>query len=209
MELYETLKKQFQPNEPILLKDLAKNRKRDDALRQSLSRLVKNGFLNRYSQGIYFLPEKTKFGTTIPDIFTVLDRKYLRVNGKRSGFLIGASLLNDWGLSPDVPLELEVVSNEESSLKRNVELGSTPLLLRRSLTPINEDNWRILRFCYLLYTVDVWTIKRNAKKLKQIADQEGVSLSSIGVYLRFFPTSATKNFIESGLLNEFCNNSNY
>ena len=50
-------------NEPIFLNDLKIEELSENAVRQSVKRLVANGFLERYDNGIYYIPKHTVLST--------------------------------------------------------------------------------------------------------------------------------------------------
>ena len=45
-------------NEPIFLNELSVEGLSENAVRQSVKRLVANGFLERYDNGIYYIPKQ-------------------------------------------------------------------------------------------------------------------------------------------------------
>ena len=55
--LKEYLMDNYGYNEPIFLNDLSIDGLSDNAVRQSMKRLVASGFLERYDNGIYYIPK--------------------------------------------------------------------------------------------------------------------------------------------------------
>ena len=69
-------------NEPIFLNDLIVEGLSENAVRQSVKRLVANGFLERYDNGIYYIPKRGGLlGKSYLDPFLVIMRK-CRTNRK-------------------------------------------------------------------------------------------------------------------------------
>lgn len=86
--VYEALTTVYGKSEPILLNELEKEY--GPGIRSYLSRLIKEGRLERYINGVYFLPYTTALGTKgslLPE--DVIERKYLRNNDKVFGYLSG------------------------------------------------------------------------------------------------------------------------
>ena len=76
------LMENFGYNEPIFLNDLTIEGLSDNAVRQSVKRLVANGFLERYDNGIYYIPKRGGLlGKSYLDPFLVIMRK-CRTNRK-------------------------------------------------------------------------------------------------------------------------------
>ena len=62
MKIMETLIKKYNYNEPIILKDVKIEGMSDENIRQIFSRLVKSGKIERYDQGVYYIPKVTPLG---------------------------------------------------------------------------------------------------------------------------------------------------
>ena len=66
-------------NEPIFINDLSIDGMTDNAVRQAIKRLVAAGFLERYDNGIYYIPEKSGvLGKSYLDPGMVVIRKYVQ-----------------------------------------------------------------------------------------------------------------------------------
>ena len=65
-------------NEPIFLNELSIEGLSENAVRQSVKRLVTNGFLDRYDNGIYYIPKQGGLlGKSYLDPSLVIMRKYV------------------------------------------------------------------------------------------------------------------------------------
>lgn len=96
--LYQYLKNTYQKGEPILLSELEGEFKN---AKQYVNLLIKDGKLNRYINGVYYLPYTTILGTTGKlGLNTYITRKYLiDKNGNVFGYLIGGQLANYYGIT--------------------------------------------------------------------------------------------------------------
>ena len=95
-------------NEPIFLNDLTIEGMTENAVRQSMKRLVANGFLERYDNGIYFIPKQGgSLGKSYLDPFLVIMRKYVKNKSETYGYITGISFANQLGLTTQMPAVIE------------------------------------------------------------------------------------------------------
>ena len=91
----------------------------DDAVRQALSRLTKEGKLERLAHGIYFLPKIHQiFGKLLPSMEEVAEavalHEHIRIKPA------GAYALNKLGLSTQVPTRLVYITDGQA---RQIKIG--------------------------------------------------------------------------------------
>ncbi len=85
-------------NEPIFINDLSIDGMTDNAVRQAIKRLVAAGFLERYDNGIYYIPEKSGvLGKSYLDREWLLFANMYKANQKHMGILQGYRLPISWG----------------------------------------------------------------------------------------------------------------
>lgn len=107
--LYEYLVNNFKLNEPIILSDLKIDGMSYDNLRQQMKKLVDDGKVRRYENGVYYLPKPSKFNLDLglnPE--TVLEYKYLTEDGEECGYMTGLMVFNQLGLTSQVPMVYEI-----------------------------------------------------------------------------------------------------
>ena len=114
--LYDYLKETYGENEPIFVSDIRYNNSSTNYIQQQIKRLTDSGKLKRYDTGIYFIPGQSIFKSG-PQLSRdkVIEQKYLRADGARCGYISGALFANQLGLSTQVPLVCEVVTNKATS----------------------------------------------------------------------------------------------
>ena len=141
--LYEYLKENYGENTPIYIARLKIEGMSENTLRQQIKRLTDAGLLKRYDTGIYFIPQKSVFksGSTL-SVEQVLNDKYLREGEKRCGYQSGILFANQLGLTTQIPMLYEIVTNKASREYREITIAKTRVILRRPRTEINEDNFR-------------------------------------------------------------------
>jgi hypothetical protein len=83
---------------------------------KALSRLAKNGEIERITKGIYCKPKKGRFGITISNEKDILE--YFL--GKNKGVVIGYRLFNKYKLTTQVSKNIELYSSVIIQKKRNI-----------------------------------------------------------------------------------------
>ena len=96
---------------PIFLSDLGWMGLSEGYIRSALSRLVKSGEIARFSRGIYFFQQETRFGKSWIQIPLIFDKKYVNSKGAVVGFYSGLNLENLLGLSTQIPATTEITTN--------------------------------------------------------------------------------------------------
>lgn len=81
------LMENFGYNEPIFLNDLSVEGLSENVIRQSLKSLCSDGFLEKYDNGIYYIPKQDRLlGKSYLDPFLVILRKYVQNKRTRYSF---------------------------------------------------------------------------------------------------------------------------
>ena len=202
--LYEYLKENYGENVPIYISRLKVEGMSENTLRQQVKRLTDAGLLKRYDTGIYFIPKKSVFksGSTL-SVEQVLNDKYLREGEKRCGYQSGILFANQLGLTTQVPMIYDIVTNKASREYREITVAKTRVILRRPRTEINEDNFRALQFLDLMKDVDMVS-ELEGKRLKErlLAYMRACSLyfDDLEPFLPLYPDKLYRNLYEGGLL---------
>ena len=202
--LYQYILDNYKQNEPIFLTDLQIEGLSNVNLRQQIKKLVDTGKLKRFDKGIYFLPKKTIFksGSQIaPE--NVLEYKYLRDNNKRCGYISGLMFFNQMGLTTQVPMLYEVVTNKATNEYRETSLAKSKVIVRRPKVTITEDNYKVLQFLDLLKDVDVYsevTGKPLQERLCQYMNDIDISIAEMEPYFSYYPNKLYKNLIETRVI---------
>ena len=155
--------------------------------------------LQRFENGIYYVPTRTIFGISKLDPAKVVFRKYVQdFGGKTYGYYSGLTLLNGLGLTTQVPNVIEVVTNKEASRVREVYVGKQRVRLRRSRVPVTNENADALAVLDLFTGFD----PKSASDLdwRGVIDYikgSGLNLKRIMDYSYAYPARAIKNLMNS------------
>ena len=202
--LYEYLLDNYKENEPIFLADLQVDRMTRTNVRQQIKKLTDTGKVKRFDNGIYFLPKKTIFksGSQLaPE--KVLECKYLRDKDERCGYVSGLIFFNQMGLTTQVPMMYEVVSNKATNDYRETSLAKSRVIVRKPKVPVTEKNYKALQFLDMLKDVDVYsevTGKPLQDRLYRYMDDANLSISEIEPYFAYYPDKLYKNLVETRVI---------
>ncbi|NCC80806.1 MAG: hypothetical protein EOM04_00835 [Clostridia bacterium] len=90
----------------------------EQAFYKAVSRMAKNGEIERISKGIYCIPKKGRFGTIVSGDKDILDH-YLGVN-RNKGIVVGYSMYNRSGLTTQISKVIEVYSNNLTQDRKKI-----------------------------------------------------------------------------------------
>lgn len=202
--LYGYLLDNYKENEPIFLADLQVDGMTRTNVRQQIKKLTDTGKVKRFDNGIYFLPKKTIFksGSQLaPE--KVLECKYLRDKDERCGYVSGLMFFNQMGLTTQVPMMYEVVSNKATNDYRETSLAKSRVIVRKPKVPVTEKNYKALQFLDMLKNVDVYsevTGKPLQDRLYRYMDDANLSISEMEPYFAYYPDKLYKNLVETRVI---------
>ena len=203
MDIMQTLIEKYDYNEPIILKDVKLNGISDENIRQIFSRLVKKGQIERYDQGIYYIPKITPLGKSKIPAKKVYEKKFISDQKNIFGFYTGLTLQNAIGLTTQVPNTIEIVTNHEKSRLRELAVGNQKLRLRRARTTVTSRNVKALQLLELMNSLDAKQLSSNEKQaLITYVRSQNISKNDVTPYIPDFPAKVSKNLIESGIIDE-------
>ena len=203
--LYEYLKDRYGDNTPILISDLQIPDMTETNIRQQIKKLTDSGLLKRYDTGIYFIPGESIFksGTQL-SLNQVIEKKYLQDREQRCGYVSGVAFANQLGLTTQVPMVCEVVTNKATKDYREARLANSRIIIRRPRIPVSEQNYRSLQFLDLMKDIDmVSEISGDALRRRLLAymEQFSIRFSDLEPYLPYYPDKIYKNLYETRLMN--------
>ncbi len=194
-------------NEPIFLNDLKIEELSENAVRQSVKRLVANGFLERYDNGIYFIPKQGGLlDKNYLDPFLVIMRKYVKSRTETFGYVTGISFVNQLGLTTQMPAEIEIVTNKESTNGRMVTVGDMKVRIKKSSIAISENNVELLQFLDGLNQAEKYSelpMEEAVDKMRSYVKQKGFTKEQLSEVSSVITGTTAKKLIEWGMIYEF------
>lgn len=203
--LYDYIKETYGENEPIFVSDIRYKDSSTNYIRQQIKRLTDSGKLKRYDTGIYFIPGQSIFksGSHLSRD-KVIEQKYLRADGARCGYISGVLFANQLGLSTQVPMVCEVMTNKATSEYREVKLASSTVILRKPRVAVTEDNYRSLQLLDLIKDADHYVevdSETQKARISAYMKANGIRFQDLKRFFPKYPDKIYKNMFEMGLLN--------
>lgn len=194
-------------NEPIFLNDLKIEGLSENAVRQSVKRLVAKGFLERYDNGIYYIP---KAGGLLEksylDPLLVVMRKYVRNKYETYGYITGLSFVNQLGLTTQMPAVIEIVTNTEATNGRTVMVGSQKVRVKKSAVPVSNNNAELLQLLDCIVQAEKYTelsMERTIEIMSAYMKGKSFTREQLARVTAVITGMTAKKLIEWGLIYEF------
>ena len=202
--LYQYLINKYKENEPFFLSDIQIEGMTGNNIRQQLKKLTDIGKIKRFDKGIYYIQKKSIFKSgTQPTLEKVLEYKYLQDNNKRCGYITGLLFFNQLGLTTQVPMQYEIVSNRATNNYRETTLAKSRVIIRRPKITVTENNYMALQFLDMLKDIDVYSEISGItlqKRLYQYMNDVGLKISDLESYFSYYPDKLYKNLIETRVI---------
>lgn len=202
--LYDYILKNYEKDEPIFLSELPGDSR--DYVRQEMKKLVDDGKLERLFNGVYYLSYTTILGTKGKmSIDKYVDKKFIKSNGRVTGYITGIQLANMYGFTTQIPACIEVCSNEATTKQRKLCIDGRNLIVYKPITEITKENQTALQFLDLMTTIDKYSeISGNLlrMKLKEFVNILNVDFSIVKRYIALFPDRVYRNIYQGGLMGE-------
>ena len=200
MILIDYLLKKYGTNKPIITEELSIPEISYDNLRKQLSRYNSQGILEKYSQGVYYIPKETILGRSTLSIDDVINRKYITNDNDIYGFYSGLSFYNRLGISTQVPFVYEIVTNKEKSRVRKITLKNQKIILRKPYVKINKNNYLENQFLDFINNANSNDLSDNIDVLKKYIKDNNLNKNVILDLITYYPSKTSKKLLESRLL---------
>jgi hypothetical protein len=108
------------------------------AAAQALSRLVKQGALERIEKGLYYKPKQSKYGTLRPDANQLLKE----ILTQKQGYLTDTAAYNSFGITTQLPSTIVIAGSRYSSPRT---IAGLTIRYRRSKVKSNTASSEVLQ----------------------------------------------------------------
>lgn len=194
-------------NEPIFLNDLSIDGLSENAVRQSVKRLAANGFLERYDNGIYYIPKSGGLlGKKYLDPLLVIMRKYVRSKSETYGYITGISFVNQLGLTTQMPAIIEIVTNKESTNGRTVMVGNQKIRIKKSAVTVSDNNAELLQLLDGIAQAEKYTerpMEETIDTMLSYVKEKGFTKEQLSEVSSAITGATAKKLIEWGVIYEF------
>jgi hypothetical protein len=151
--------------QPIFAQDLAQElatayrlppEQAQNTVNVCLKRLKDNGTLARVHKGIYCRTAQTPFGCLAPELGSVMARALIGTGNNVIGYVTGAALANDYGLTTQLPAKQTIATNRY----RTTLPADAKLVIRKPLDTVSTATAPYLQALELIrdykkYPIDV------------------------------------------------------
>lgn len=203
----ERVKENFTIYDPIFTDEILKLF--PEYSRAQIFRMIKkalsNGEIMQFSRGVYILPKETIFGTikpTTPEFIAI--KRYMEYQGDIYGIVCGLQLLNIFRITSQVPAVLDIVTNKESTRRREIQINNFKFVLHKSRVTITSDNYAVYTILQLFTDFadsDEFDYYSREYILNYIKSHK-VTKEKILEMLQYFPGRTAKLMARSNILNE-------
>lgn len=202
---------EYEIEEPIIISELLLKfpNIKPNTLRQRLKRLTNKGTLNRFEDGVYYIPDPEYQNYSTLDVEDVITKKYIKddINGIK-GYITGLSFANELRLTSQNPVTIEVVTNSEKASSRMVEVAGRKVIVKQPKVEINEANYKVLQildFITNFEKISEESVEQVKKNLLLYAEDLSITESNLNRILLNYPKKTYKRIVESGLYDELLN----
>ena len=198
----DKLQAKYEPNEPIFINEILDEFR--EYSRGYVFKLIKKAEekeeLVNFSTGVYFIPTKTILGLSTITTEDVVEKKYISSKNETFGIYSGLQLQNMFNLTTQMPNTIEVVTNNESMRKREIEINGRRVILRKSKVNITKDNVNEYMLLQLMTEIGSNINEISRERIKNFINRSNIEYKIIIKLASHFPSKAIKNLIISGVL---------
>ena len=204
--IQQTLQSKFKFNEPIFTDELLKafpNKSRPQVFRY-IEQAKANDILNQYDTGVYYLPTKTALGKSIITAGEIAEKKYLTDGDDVYGIYSGITLLNGFHVTTQMAMVETIVTNNETSKKREIVIKKRRFILKKSRCKIDKNNYASYVVLELFNCIDSdeRISKYVVKTVVEFIKEKNIGIMDIANMAKNFPSKAVKNLMRSGVIDE-------
>ena len=200
----ETIKRKYKPGEPILIGDILSMFPSFTKayVFRLINEAIENKDMSRLSRGVYCILEKTVLGYYTPSARSVVESKYVRNNNNVFGVISGLSLLNSFAVISQVPNDLEIVTNNEQTRRREIKLQGMNFVLRKSRFEITKENYKYYIILQLILELNKGFKFNDASKtlVKDFIKRNKLKDEKMMFYASCFPRGVARTLIDSGVI---------
>ena len=203
----ERLSEKFNINEPIFTEEilgLFPAYSRAQVFRY-IDKAKENKDIVQFAKGVYYIPNITFWGdlsTITAD--SVIEKKYLRNEDQTYGIFGGIKLLNNFSVTTQMAAVIEVVTNNETTRCREIDINGRKFILRKSRCEINKNNYAAYTILQLFndFTEQDQLDESSRRRLFEYIKNRKVTQKQLLDLSMQFPARTTKKLIGSGVINE-------
>ncbi len=167
---------------------------------RKLKEEIFHGLIIQFDRGVYFVPfSKNPFSTI--NATQVMEKKYIGTKKNPVGLYSGYFLKNQFEITRQMSNVREIVSNNESSRRRNVRMDGMDFIVKKSRVEITKDNINQYRLLELFSESSEDEFNSTSiKNVKEYMKKEKISKKSLLELSKYFPKRAITSMINLGVI---------
>ena len=206
--MVERLRNKFGINQPIFTSEILEEMSEYSRPRvfQLLKKAEQEESLIKFDKGVYYIPSETRYGKSIISVEQVVRKKYISNKDDIFGIYSGLQMQQSFMLTYQVPTAIEVVTNNETMWVRKTKLKNRSIILRKSRLPITRENADVYTILELFSNMDMRKYFEDPSVQREVVGfirNRRVKGKDVYSLAGAFPSKATRNIMESGIINEF------
>lgn len=200
----EQLKKEYSPCELILLRRVHFQELGYNNLRQIFKRLVDEGHIRRYENGVYFLPDSNR----LPDFGQVIKQLYISDGREVFGYEGAGSLAFGIGLAnrqPGIPV---IVTNKETSRGRYRRLKENTVYIKKPYYTVNADRAKVMQVLDLINEWEKHTDMTEDATFRRIGEyirKQGFTKKILTECISYYPAKVSEQMMKHEMYEFFQN----
>lgn len=202
--IYNYIIENYKVGQPIFINELSSSS--NDYLRQEMKKLVDEGKLERFQNGVYYLPYTTILGTKGKISFlNYLEKRFLSNGNEAVGYYTGLQLANLYGFTTQNSAVYEICTNEATTKQRRLNVDGNKIIIYKPVVKISQDNIKELQFLDLMVNIDKYSELVGDKlkeKIKKYIVDNNLNFEIIKKYLPLYPDRIYRNLYYGGVMNE-------
>lgn len=203
MKLYNRLLKDYGKNNAFQLKDIQYSDMSKAAVKNALKRLVAKGLVEKYLRGVYYIPSQSIFGKKTLDSEAFIRNNYLYKGDEVIGVYKGYKLLNELGLTTQVPALIEIMSNNAPAEITEEHFGPSKVALSRPPVKITKDNAPLVKVMALLEEAQFKDApEENRLQAIRTLIKKPYSRQAVSDMVTHYPLKTSKALISTGAIYE-------
>lgn len=199
----KTIASSFEKTTPIFADEILKACK--EYSKQYVFRMLKkaeqSGDIRCFDRGIYYIPSKTFFGYSTISSDQVAEKKYVKNSKDTYGIYSGLTLLNSFGITTQMPNQIEIVTNNETTRRREVQISNRTYVIRKSRFTISEENYAAYTILQLFNDMEETDSidESSMKRVSYFMKKNNVTAKQLISLADYFPGKTVKRMMRSPL----------
>lgn len=199
--IMKTIRSNFEKTTPIFADEIlqvCKNYSKQYVFKM-LKKAEQSGDLRCFDRGIYYIPSKTFFGYSTISSDQVAEKKYVKNSKDTYGIYCGLSLLNNFGITTQMPNQIEIVTNNETTRRREVRISNRTYVIRKSRYLISKENSAAYTILQLFNDMeDTDTIDESSmERISCFMKKNNVTTKQLISLADYFPGKTIKRMMRS------------